>query len=251
MPIKGELSLKTVLITGASGGIGEALAIAFYTAGYRLVLHSFSHPEKTKALAEDMNLTRKNAAIAIQGDLRQEKEIDRLFSEASAFGEIQILINNAGTSLRKLLTDTTASEWDDLFALHVRAPFLLSRKVIPSMVRAKEGCIINLSSMWGQVGASFEVAYSAAKGGMIAFTKALAKELAPSNVRVNCVAPGMIDTPMNALLSKEEIQSIREEIPLNRLGNPYEVAKAVLFLASPDASFITGQILGVNGGMII
>ena len=119
------------------------------------------------------------------------------------------------------------------------------------MVRAREGSIINLSSIWGQVGASFEVAYSAAKGSLIAFTKALAKELAPSNVRVNCIAPGMIDTPMNALLSKEEIQAIREEIPLQRLGDAYEVAKGVLFLASPDAAYITGQILGINGGMVI
>ncbi len=243
--------MKTVLITGASGGIGEAVAIAFYTAGYRLVLHSFSHPERVHLLADQMNAKRSGAALAVQADLRDEKEIDRLFLKASAFGEIGVLINNAGTSLRKLLTDTTASEWDDLFALHVRAPFLLSQKVIPSMVRAREGSIINLSSIWGQVGASFEVAYSAAKGSLIAFTKALAKELAPSNVRVNCIAPGMIDTPMNALLSKEEIQAIREEIPLQRLGDAYEVAKGVLFLASPDAAYITGQILGINGGMVI
>ena len=243
--------MKTVLITGASGGIGEAVAIAFYTAGYRLVLHSFSHPERVHLLVDQMNAKRSGAALAVQADLRDEKEIDRLFLKASAFGEIGVLINNAGTSLRKLLTDTTASEWDDLFALHVRAPFLLSQKVIPSMVRAREGSIINLSSIWGQVGASFEVAYSAAKGSLIAFTKALAKELAPSNVRVNCVAPGMIDTPMNALLSKEEIQAIREEIPLQRLGDAYEVAKGVLFLASPDAAYITGQILGINGGMVI
>jgi len=168
-----------------------------------------------------------------------------------ALGNIGILINNAGIAQQKLFTDITDEEWHNMFAVHVDGTFYCTRAVLPVMIRQKQGCIVNISSMWGQVGGSCEVHYSAAKGAIQAMTKALAKEVGPSGVRVNCVAPGVIQTEMNKLLDTETLEALREETPLEMLGTAEHVADLVYFLCSEQATFITGQIMGINGGMVI
>ena len=166
-------------------------------------------------------------------------------------GNIEILINNAAVSFFSLFSDIELSDWRDMFSVNVDGAFLYTKAVISDMIREHNGRIINISSMWGVTGSSCEVAYSATKAALIGMTKALAKELGPSGITVNCIAPGMIDTDMNASLSREDIEAIAEETPLMRIGTPSEVADVALFLAGDGASFITGQILGVNGGYVI
>ena len=167
------------------------------------------------------------------------------------FGQPDVLINNAGVSSQQLFTDVTEEEYDRIMDTNLKGPFLCTKEVLPGMIYRKSGCIINISSMWGQVGGSCETIYSASKAGLIGLTKALAKEEGPSGIRVNCIAPGVIDTKMNAMHSEETMQALKEETPLERIGTPQDIANAALFLASDQASFITGQVLGVNGGMII
>lgn len=166
------------------------------------------------------------------------------------FGQIDILINNAGISYTGLLTDMTEQEWDDIFNTNIKAMFSACRLVLPQMVSRKNGKIINISSMWGQVGASCEVAYSASKGAVDAFTKALAQEMGPSGITVNAVSPGVIATDINSHLSENEMTDLKNETPLEKIGRPEDVAEAALFLASEKADFITGQIIPVNGGFI-
>ena len=162
-----------------------------------------------------------------------------------------MLVNNAGIAQQKLFTDLTLQDWERLFAVDVTGVFLCCRRALPGMIRRQQGVILNISSMWGQVGASCEVHYSAAKAAVIGLTKALAKEEGPSRIRVNCIAPGVIATEMNAHLTPEDMEDLREETPLLRIGTPADVARAAVFLASDQASFITGQVLGVNGGMVV
>ena len=164
---------------------------------------------------------------------------------------MDLLVNSAGIALRSLVTDVTEAQWRRILDVDLSGTFYACQCVLPHMLRRKQGKIVNLSSMWGQVGASCEVHYSAAKAAVIGFTKALAKELGPSHIRVNCIAPGVIDTEMNALLGAETLEALREETPLELLGSPTHIADAVRFLVSDRASFITGQVLGVNGGMVI
>ena len=168
-----------------------------------------------------------------------------------ALGEPDILVNNAGIAAQKLFTDVTADEWDEMMAVHVRGAFLCCRAALPHMIRQKWGRIINIASMWGQVGASCEVPYSAAKAALIGLTKALAKEEGPSGVTVNCIAPGAVDTDMMAGFSAQDREALCEETPLCRLGTPQDIAAAAAFLASEQAGFITGQVLGVNGGFVV
>ena len=190
--------------------------------------------------------------MAVQADIRDSAQVQRMVDAIMAqWGAIDILINNAGIAQQKLFTDITDEEWYNMFAVHVDGTFYCTRAVLPAMIAQKQGVIVNISSMWGQVGGSCEVHYSAAKGAIQAMTKALAKEVGPSGIRVNCVAPGVIQTEMNAILDHETLEALRQETPLEMLGTTEHVAEAVYYLCSDKAAFITGQIVGVNGGMII
>lgn len=233
---------KTVLINGGSRGIGAAIVKAFSKKGYQVFFTYAKSEESARMLANE------TGATAILADSRREAEIKNAFSRV---GGVDILVNNAAVSSFSLLTDLSSSEWEDLVSLNLTAPFLYCREALPHMIRNKWGRIINIVSMWGETGASCEVAYSATKAGLIGLTKALAKEVGPSSVTVNAVSPGLIDTEMNARLSPEDRSALIEETPLSRIGSAEDVANAVLFLASDESSFITGDVLRVNGGFLI
>lgn len=239
------------VITGASGGIGSALAKTFAEAGYQTALCCFHHPEPAVELAGSLRDDGHDAE-AFWADLSSAEQVEEMFGNITdTFGQPDVLINNAGVSSQQLFTDVTEEEYDRIMDTNLKGPFLCTKEVLPGMIYRKSGCIINISSMWGQVGGSCETIYSASKAGLIGLTKALAKEEGPSGIRVNCIAPGVIDTKMNAMHSEETMQALKEETPLERIGTPQDIANAALFLASDQASFITGQVLGVNGGMII
>lgn len=243
--------MKTVIITGASRGIGAACARLFAQKGWAVAVNYRNSREKAEALTSDI-CREGGVALAIPADIGNAADVERLFSTAEKeLGTVEALINNAGIAQQKLFTDLTEEEWDELFRVDVKGVFLCCRRALPAMIRRQKGCIVNISSMWGQVGASCEVHYSAAKAAVIGLTKALAKEAGPSGIRVNCIAPGVIQTEMNRHLSPEVLEELREETPLEVLGTPEDVAKSALFLCSPQSSFITGQVLGVNGGMVI
>ena len=191
-------------------------------------------------------------AAPFELEVQSEASVAALFQNVrTSLGEPDILVNNAGIAEQKLFTDVTAAEWDEMMAVHVRGAFLCCKAALPHMIRQKWGRIINISSMWGQVGASCEVPYSAAKAALIGMTKALAKEEGPSGVTVNCIAPGAVDTEMMAGFSAQDKAALCEETPLCRLGTPQDIAAAVAFLASEQAGFVTGQVLGVNGGFVV
>lgn len=241
---------KTALITGASKGIGAAVARLFAQKGYNVII-GYNH-------SEDLSLALKNELIsggfnaeALQVDVSSSASVKKFVAEAAGiFGDIDVLVNNAGIAQSRLLSDITDEDWKKMIATNLSGTFYCCRQVLPYFLKKQCGCIINISSIWGETGASMEVHYSASKAGIIGFTKALAKELGPSNIRVNCVAPGVIDTDMNKNLTDEDLNQLADETPLCRIGKPEEVAKAVYFLAN-DGNFITGQILGVNGGIVI
>ncbi|MDR0433847.1 MAG: 3-oxoacyl-ACP reductase FabG [Gracilibacteraceae bacterium] len=243
---------RSVLVTGASGGIGAAVAAAFLRQGDNVAAHYLS--ADIEALLPDWRAAAAGGGrvAALAADLTRPEAAGALTAEAEAlFGPVDVLVNNAGVAWQGLLTEMSAAEWDYLFALNARAPFLCAKAVIPAMTRRGQGQIINISSVWGLTGASCEAAYAASKGAVIALTKSLAKELGPAGVRVNCVAPGVIDTKMNSALDAAARTSLREATPLGVLGRPEDVAAAVIFLASPAAAFITGQVLSPNGGFVI
>ncbi len=241
--------MKNVLITGASGGIGKAAALAFAEKGYGVALH-YCGNEKSARETEEAILFRGGSAGCFQADLSKEDEVEALFDQAEKqFGFFDVLVNNAGVDWKGLLTDMSLAEWERLMGVNCTGMFLCSRRALPPMVRKKNGCIVNVSSIWGEVGASCEAAYSASKAAVIGLTKALAKEMGPSGIRVNCVSPGVIDTPMNGDLTKEDLSALEEETPLSRIGTPEEVAEAILFLA--ENTFVTGQVVGVNGGFAV
>ncbi len=239
--------MKKVLITGASCGIGAACAKAFAEKGYSLCLNYNIHKDSAQALAENLTNTYGIDAKAYKCDVSDSSQVKKMFSET---GAADVLINNAGISQQKLFTDITDEDWRRMTGVNLDGVFYCSKEASKEMIKKKSGSIINISSMWGQVGASCEVHYSAAKAGVIGLTKALAKELGPSNIRVNCIAPGVIDTDMMSGFDAETKNSLIDETPLFRLGTPEDIAKAVVFLADEN-SFITGQVLGVNGGFII
>lgn len=231
--------MKTVLITGGTRGIGKAIATAFQKKGY-LVAVTYSKDETSAMECKEQGLE------VYKVDVRDETAVTELFKK---LGRVDVLVNNAGVSLVKQIQDTTKEDWDNLFAVNVTGAFLCAREASKQMISNQSGVIINISSIWGEVGASCEVAYSASKGALISFTKALAKELAPSKIRVNCVSPGVIQTQMNSCFSKEDLLALEEEIPAGRLGTPEEVASAVLFLEEND--YVTGIDLAVNGGFCL
>ena len=243
----------TVVITGAAGGIGKALAKAFADAGYRVALCCNKSIEEAQALKAELEEAGHADGVAVfRGSVAEEDAVKKMFAEIhDRFGLIDVLVNNAGVSSQNLLTDVTDAEYDRIMDTNLKGTFHCCREVLPDMVHKKRGAIVNISSMWGETGGSCEVVYSASKAGVIGLTKALAKEVGPSNIRVNCIAPGVIDTPMNAMHTEETLAELAEETPLGRIGTPEEVAHAALFLASDQASFVTGQVLGVNGGIVI
>lgn len=243
--------MKTVLITGASRGIGAATARLFAQKGWAVAVNYRNSRDAAEELVSEI---RKNGgtALAIPADVGDPEQVEALFQIAEReLGQIEALVNNAGIAQQKLFTDLTDEDWDELFRVDVKGVFLCCRRALPAMIRRHRGVIVNISSMWGQVGASCEVHYSAAKAAVIGLTRALAKEVGPSGIRVNCIAPGVIQTEMNGNLTPETLEALKEETPLELLGDPADVAKAAWFLTSEDSAFITGQVLGVNGGMVI
>ena len=240
---------KTVLITGAARGIGAACAEKFASLGYNLVLNYRTSEEQALTLAQTL---KQNGAeiLCVCADVSDKSAVESLFAQAEvAFGQVDILINNAGISQIKMLCDVTEADWRQMFAVNMDSAYLCSKRALCAMVTQKWGRIIQISSMWGICGASCEVPYSASKAALIGFTKALAKELAPSGITVNALAPGFIDTPMNHNVSPEDTAAFIEEIPVGRIGKPYEVAHAAAFLAHEDSGYITGQVLAVDGGI--
>ncbi len=238
---------KTVLITGASRGIGRACARLFAENGYNVAANYLNSEREAMTLAEEYE-----NIMPVRADVSNEHQVCHMAELVNRrFGDIDVLINNAGIAMQKLFTDTEKSEWDRIFEINVGGVFNCSREVSHGMIRNHSGRIINISSIWGITGASCEVAYSAAKAAVIGFTKALAKELGPSGICVNCIAPGIIDTDMNGIVDAETMESLIDETPLQTIGKPQDVAGMALFLASDAASFITGQVFGVNGGFLI
>lgn len=239
----------TVLVTGASGGIGRAIALAFGHAGCRVALHYNAHSEPAIKTAK-LIVKQGGTAEAFGADLTDEAQVERLFRECeSSLGKVSVLVNNAGMSWQGLFTDMALSQWQQVMDVNLTSMFLCCRRALPPMIKDKSGCIINISSMWGQQGAACEAAYSASKAAVIGLTQALAMEEGPSGIRVNCIAPGVIDTPMNSHLSDRDIEALMEETPLMRIGSPEDVARAAVYLAG--AEFVTGQVLGVNGGFVM
>ena len=242
---------KTILITGGSRGIGRACVELFARRGWRAVFLCRTRADAAKMLVDKLRAEGCDAEYFLC-DVSDRARVDEVVGEIlRRCHRIDALVNNAAISQIKLFTDLTPEDWRRMFAVNVDGVFNCTQAVLGGMISEKSGAIVNISSMWGQVGASCEVAYSAAKAAVIGLTKALAKEVGPSGVRVNCVCPGVIDTDMNAALDEETRAALIDETPLERIGAPEDVARAVAYLCSEEASFITGQILGVNGGMII
>ena len=242
--------MKTALVTGASRGIGAAIAIELARAGYAVAVNYATNRDAAESVIEKIS---KNGGVAkgYKADISNAGEVAHLFEDVSAeLGEIEVLVNNAGVAHIGLLQDMTDDEIQRLVGVDLLGAIYCSKEAVKRMVKLHNGVIINISSMWGEVGASCEAVYSACKAGVIGLTKALAKEVGPSGIRVNCVSPGVIATDMNAELDDETMQSLCEETPLLRIGSANDVASTVAFLASDDASFITGQVLSVNGGII-
>lgn len=244
--------MKTALITGASGGIGSALAVAFAQQGYAVVLNYNNSEEKARRLADVITESYRVPALAVKCDVSDYTQVCNMFSVIEEnFGGADVLLNNAGISEQSLFTDITAEQWRRIMGINLDSVFYCCKSALPYMISKKSGVIINISSMWGQTGASCEVHYSTAKAGIIGLTKALAKEVGPSGVRVNAIAPGVVMTDMMSSFSEEDVCQLKDETPLQKLGTPKNIADAAVFLASQKAEFITGQILGVNGGFVI
>ena len=239
---------STVLITGASRGIGKAIAIRFAQAGHSLIINCSKSEEAILKLKDELIAKYHIPVLASVGNIGDYTYVKQLFHEIeTAFDGVDIVINNAGISHIGLLSDMTIEEWKNLMDVNLSSIFYTSKLAIPHMVANKKGKILNISSVWGNIGASCEVAYSASKGGMNSFTKALAKELAPSNIQVNAIACGCIDTEMNQCFSKEEHQELIDEIPAGRFGTPEEVAELAYSLTTTH-DFLTGQIITLDGG---
>ena len=245
-----KLSGKVALITGASRGIGRAIAIEFARAGASIIINYSSDDEGAKETLEEVKKAN-GYGIIIKGDISSFEKCNIIVEETlKVMGKIDILVNNAGISYIGLFMDATEKEIQKIVSTNLLGSMYLTKHVLKDMISRKNGNIINISSMWGEVGASCEVLYSTTKGGLNLFTKALAKEIALSNIRVNCIAPGVIETKMNSFLGEEEKKSLEEEIPLGRFGNPSEIGKLAVFLCSEDSSYITGQIIRADGGFV-
>ena len=240
---------KIVIVTGASRGIGKEVAKELAESGITVIANYNKSEEEAKKLQQE--LEEKNFKLEIfKADVSKREDVKKLVEYTiEKYGKIDILINNAGISEYKLFTDETDEDWDKLINTNLYSAFAMSQEVITNMVHNKKGCIINISSIWGIVGGSLEVLYSISKAGLDGMTKALAKELGPSNIRVNSIAPGMINTKMNSKFTEKEIEEIKEEIPLERLGDPQDIAKCIKWLI--DDNYTTGQVISINGGWVI
>ena len=242
---------KIALITGGSRGIGAACVRAFAKDGYAVAFLYNNSRDKAEALVQNLRAEGWDVS-AWQCDVADAAQVQSVIAGIlRTYRRIDALVNCAGIARIGLFTDMTEDEWDRLFAVNVRSAFSVTKVVLPGMISHQRGTIVNVSSMWGEVGASCEVAYSATKAALIGLTKALAKEVGPSGVRVNCVTPGVIDTDMNAQLTDEDRAQLADETPLGRIGTAEEVANTILFLCGESSSFITGQVLGVSGGLVI
>lgn len=237
---------KTVIVTGGSRGIGATIVNLLAKEGYHVILNYHKSEEIAKKIQEES--TKKGYHVEIfKADVAKREEVKKLVEFAiEKFQKIDVLINNAGISQTKLFTDITEEDWNTMLNIDLNSVFYMSQEVVPYMIHEKQGCIINISSIWGMIGASCEVHYSVAKAGVDAMTKSLAKELGPSNIRVNSIAPGIIDTDMNKYLSPEELQQIKEEIPLGKIGDTLSIAKCAKWLI--EDNYTTGQIISINGG---
>ncbi len=236
---------KVILVTGASRGIGNNIAKTL--AHENIVIANYNKSEK-EAIQLQEELKKENINIDImKADVSKRDEVENMISTIlSKYGRIDVLINNAGISQYKLFTDITDAEWDNIINTNLKSNFIVTQEVVKNMIHRQNGLIINISSIWGVTGAAMEVAYSTSKAGIIGLTKSLAKELGPSNIRVNAIAPGMIDTSMNSKFSEEEINEIKEEIPLEKIGRPEEITKCIKWLL--EDTYTTGQIISINGG---
>ncbi|MBQ2672189.1 MAG: glucose 1-dehydrogenase [Clostridia bacterium] len=242
---------KAAIITGASRGIGAAVAIKLAEKGYNIVIN---YNNSEKSAMDTLKKVRKAGAmaIALKGDVSNYEEAKYVVEKSLAeFSHIDVLVNNAAMSIHKLFTDMTPEECSKIFDVNLGGVLNFSRLVLPNMIKNHSGKIINISSVWGITGAALESIYSASKAAVIGFTKALAKEVGPSGINVNCVAPGVIDTDMNKNLSKEDIKKLIDNTPLMRLGTPEDIANVTAFLCSEEANFITGQVINSDGGFII
>ncbi len=238
--------MKTALITGGTKGIGKAVALAFLERGYEVVIN-YKNDEKSALATQDEFNMLGYCPVLMRADVSDELQVRAMFKEFfMLYGKLDVLVNNAGISKIRVIQETSLNDWNSLFDVNVKGTFLCCREVVDKMIAEGSGSIINIASIWGEVGASCETAYSATKGAVIAFTKALAKELGPSKVRVNCVSPGVIDTEMNARFSESEVRELIDQIPLGRLGSGEDVAKACVYLAEND--YVTGEVLSVGGG---
>ncbi len=231
--------MKTVLVTGGVRGIGKSIALAFEKKGYRVCVSYSKDEENARAMEE-------RGFEVYRADVSKEEDVKELFEK---LGAVDVLVNNAGVSLVKQIQDVTLAEYERVFAVNTRGAFLCTREAVKGMLAKKSGLIVNISSVWGEVGGSCESVYSASKAALIGFTKALAKELGYSGIRVNCVSPGMIDTPMNAHFSDEDLRLIKADIPVGRIGTGEDVASAVLFLE--ENAYVTGVDIPVNGGFCL
>ena len=242
---------KTVLITGASHGIGKATAILFAKHNYNVIINYNTSEDEAKKIEVDLIKQGANV-LAIKADVSNQDEVKEMFGVINDnFGDMHVLINNAGISSQKLFTDVAEEEWDKIFDVNIKGMFNCTQLALKSMIKNHFGKIINISSIWGLTGASCEVVYSATKAAVIGFTKALAKEVGPCNINVNAVAPGVIDTQMNKNISVEIMCDLKEQTPLGVIGTCEDVAQTILFLASDNSKFITGQVISPNGGIVI
>ncbi|KUG03723.1 3-oxoacyl-acp reductase [hydrocarbon metagenome] len=247
--VDNSLQGKVCLVTGAARGIGAAVARAAAARGARVAVNYYSSHNEAMTLIAELEEYGYHA-LALQADISNEQEVSRLFAEIrSNMGEVDLLVNNAGLNLRSLVQDTSAAEWDRLMSVNLRGAFLCCKEVLPYMIRKQYGRIVNIASSQGIDGASFEAVYAASKGGLIAFTKSLGSEVAPSGITVNAIAPGPVATNMiYSQLDEEDMRTLLDELPAGRLAAPEEIASACVFLLSRDAAYINAQVLCIDGG---
>jgi len=241
---------KTVLVTGSSRGIGKAIAYEFALLNYNVVINCVKNVNKLNDTFKQLKNINNNI-LAVQADVSNYNQVCNMYDEIeNKFGSVDIVINNAGISYVGLFNEMKPDNWKDIMNTNVNSMFNCTYKALPHMISNKSGSIINISSIWGNVGASCEAVYSASKGAVNSFTKALAKELGPCNIRINAISCGIIDTEMNCFLSEDEKKQLTEQIPLMRFGKPKDVAKLAVFLASENSNYLTGQIITLDGAFI-